>query len=432
MYETECNKERLILVSTASSFKKMPGRPVQEEKDDDGEFYNPSLKELAQLAKTAGADIIGQLTQERPKPHPTHYLGKGKVEELKIYGNAVGATGILCNDELNSAQIKNLNKSLDLKILDRTMIILDIFANRAISAEGKAQVEIAQLKYRLSRLSGLDAQFSRQGGGTGGLGIGARGPGEKKLETGRRHIKERIKQLAEELKEIRAGRAILREKRIQAGLPVIALVGYTNAGKSTLMNALTSANVLAEDKLFATLDTTTRRLKLPAGTEVLITDTVGFIDKLPHHLIQAFRATLEELKYATILLHVVDISKSNFRENSIIIYNVLKELHCLDKPIIEVFNKADIACEECDSNDIYVSAKTGKNLKNLLSVCEETLQSISKKATFIIPYEESHLLNLIHKNCEILSKSYEETGTKIEAYVPSKMHFKLLTFFVEI
>ncbi|MCL2421287.1 MAG: GTPase HflX, partial [Defluviitaleaceae bacterium] len=331
MYETEQNTERLILFCISESSVEGSGDEVE------------GLEELAMLAETAGAEVVGYITQSRPQPHPAHYFGKGKVDELKMYANAMGATGVLCDEELSSTQIKHLDKALGIKILDRTMIILDIFAERAISAEGKAQVELAQLRYRRSRLAGLGAQLSRQGGGTGGgLGIGARGPGEKKLETDRRHIQSRISQLNEELKEIRTGRAVLRERRLQTGVPVISLVGYTNAGKSTLMNALTSADVLVEDKLFATLDTTTRRMELPGGTGTLITDTVGFIDKLPHHLIQAFRATLEELEYATLLLHVVDASNPDHREQMSVVYETLKDLKCLDKPMITAFNKADV------------------------------------------------------------------------------------------
>ena len=373
MYETEQTKERLVLIA------------LTEE-----------LEELALLAETAGAEVVGQMSQERTQPHPAHYLGKGKVEELKVFANSVDATGILCDDELSSSQIKNLSKVLDLKILDRTMIILDIFAERALSAEGKAQVELAQLRYRSSRLTGLGEQLSRQGGtaaaGGAGGGIGARGPGEKKLETDRRHIQSRIKQLNSELKEISQSRAVSRKKRMQTGVPVIALVGYTNAGKSTLINALTSANVLAEDKLFATLDTTTRKIRLPNGTgtsggvgpsdgaDALITDTVGFINKLPHHLIQAFRATLEELKYASILLHVVDVSNPNYMEQMSVVNDTLKDLQCLDKPMICALNKFDIAPPDTPmpggiNSNIAISAKTGYNLPQLLETCKNVIMS---------------------------------------------------------
>ena len=401
MHETEKKTERLILISLVDSFE-----------------------ELEMLAQTAGADVVGYLSQDRERPHPGHYLGSGKVEELKAFVSEMDATGVLCDDELTSTQIKNLDKILaGPKILDRTMIILDIFAERASSAEGKAQVELAQLRYRLSRLAGLGIQLSRQGGGQAGEGgIGSRGPGEKKLETDRRHIQSRINQLKYELKEIAKGRAVLREKRLQTGIPVIALVGYTNAGKSTLMNALSGADVLAEDKLFATLDTTTRKIQLPGGTSVLLTDTVGFIDKLPHHLIQAFRATLEELQYATILLHVVDSSNPNYFDQMTVVKKTLQDLKCADKPTITVFNKADISEP---GGDLHISAKTGENLSQLLLSCESTIQSLRQKISVLIPYSKGHIVSAIHKDCEILSEKHEETGTFIEAYAPEELCLKL-------
>ena len=341
--------------------------------NDDGDI-NLSLAELRELAKTAGIEVVGELVQKRERKHPGTYLGKGKVEELKAYADSLNATGILCDDELSSTQIKNLSETLNLTILDRTMIILDIFANRAITSEGKAQVELAQLKYRSSRLIGLGKQLSRQGGTAGGGGIGARGPGEKKLETDRRHIQSRIKQLNKELNDIKTTRDVLRSRRKQQNIPVISLVGYTNAGKSTLMNTLTKADVLAEDKLFATLDTTTRKIRLPSGKNALLTDTVGFIDKLPHHLIQAFRATLEELRYSTVLLHVVDISDPEHHNQTDVVYSTLKDLKCLDKPLITAFNKSDLI----DLNNfegLCISAKTGLNLSALLEAIDKHIET---------------------------------------------------------
>ena len=399
MHDTEKKSERLVLISLEDSFE-----------------------ELAMLAETAGAEVVGYLSQDRTNPHPGHYLGSGKVEELRLYANELGATGVLCDDELSSNQIKNLDKLLNgLKILDRTMIILDIFAERASSAEGKAQVELAQLRYRRSRLSGLGVQLSRQGGGQGGEGgIGSRGPGEKKLETDRRHIQSRIEQLKAELNDIVKSRSVLRERRLQNGIPVIALVGYTNAGKSTLMNAISGSDVLAEDKVFATLDTTTRKFKLPGGTSALLTDTVGFIEKLPHHLIQAFRATLEELQYATILLHVVDSSNPEHLEQMTVVRKTLQDLQCLDKPMITVFNKADILENGLD-NDLHISAKTGHNLDALLKVCEQTIQTLRQKVRMLVPYNQGNIVSMIHKNCEVISENHEENGTQIEAYVPDEL-----------
>jgi len=406
MHETEKNIERLVLFSLEDSFD-----------------------ELAMLAETAGAEVVGYLSQDRERPHPGHYLGSGKVEELKAFTDELGATGVLCDDELTSTQIKNLDKILNgPKILDRTMIILDIFAERASSAEGKAQVELAQLRYRLSRLSGLGTQLSRQGGGQAGEGgIGSRGPGEKKLETDRRHIQNKINQLKYELKEITKGRAVLRDKRLQTGIPVIALVGYTNAGKSTLMNAISGSDVLAKDKLFATLDTTTRKFELPGGTAALLTDTVGFIDKLPHHLIQAFRATLEELQYATILLHVVDSSNPEYFEQMTVVKKTLQDLKCADKPTITVFNKSDISEP---GGDLHISAKTGENLPQLLFTCEKLIQSFRKKISLLIPYNQGHIVNMVHKDCEILAERHEETGTFIEAYASEALCFRLEPYLV--
>ena len=410
MYLTERDVERLVLISADET---------------------RNLSELEMLAETAGAKVLGQLTQPRSQPHPATYLGKGKLEELQAYASDLNATGILCDDELSSAQIGNLSKATGLKILDRSMIILDIFAERAMSAEGKAQVELAQLRYRLSRLAGLGAQLSRQGGtaaGGGVGGIGARGPGEKKLETDRRHIQSRIRQLNEELADISVNRSVLREKRLSSSVPVLALVGYTNAGKSTLMNALTSAGVLAEDKLFATLDTTTRKIELPGGTTALLTDTVGFIDKLPHHLIQAFRATLEELQYATILLHVVDVANPMYQEQVKVVQETLAELKCTDKPMINVYNKADLAPEFISNGQINISAKTGYHLPELLSTCEEVIQSMRRRMFLLVPYNKGHIVSLIHQNCEILTETHEEEGTKIEIFAPAELCGQLSSY----
>ena len=271
--------------------------------EQDGDDAEDSVAELAELVKTAGATVVGTMIQKRELIHPGTYIGSGKVAELKLLVEELGATGIVCDDELSPAQLRNLEDMLDTKVMDRTLIILDIFAARATTSEGKIQVELAQLKYRLSRLTGLGRSMSRLGGG-----IGTRGPGEKKLEIDRRLIKDRIAQLNRELKEVRQHRDITRAQREKNQMPVAAIVGYTNAGKSTLINTLTNAGVLEEDKLFATLDPTTRVLELSGRQQILVTDTVGFIRKLPHHLIEAFKSTLEEAKYADYILHVVDAS----------------------------------------------------------------------------------------------------------------------------
>ena len=289
--------------------------------EQDGDDAEDSVAELAELVKTAGATVVGTMIQKRELIHPGTYIGSGKVAELKLLVEELGATGIVCDDELSPAQLRNLEDMLDTKVMDRTLIILDIFAARATTSEGKIQVELAQLKYRLSRLTGLGRSMSRLGGG-----IGTRGPGEKKLEIDRRLIKDRIAQLNRELKEVRQHRDITRAQREKNQMPVAAIVGYTNAGKSTLINTLTNAGVLEEDKLFATLDPTTRVLELSGQQQILVTDTVGFIRKLPHHLIEAFKSTLEEAKYADYILHVVDTSNPQHEKQMLIVYETLANL----------------------------------------------------------------------------------------------------------
>jgi len=417
MYETETRREKFILISA--------------EGDARNEDAEDCLRELALLVDTSGGEAVGQLLQRREAAHPGHYLGKGKIEELSDLINETGADGIVADDELTPAQQRNMAKMLGVKILDRTMVILDIFAGRASSAEGKAQVELAQLQYQLSHLSGIGIQLSRQAGGGGirGGGIGTRGPGEKKLETDRRHIRSRIDQLKREINEIKDGRAVLRKKREASAIPVVSLVGYTNAGKSTLMNALTSAGVFAEDKLFATLDTTTRRLALSGGTEILLTDTVGFIHKLPHHLIQAFNATLEELKFADVLLHVVDFANPAYPEQMSVAYQLLSKLGCTGKPIVTAFNKKDAVSEEdvkrspTDANAaacVPISARTGENIPELLDAVEKILQSMRNKIFVLIPYGEGKWVRFAHEKCEIISEEHTEEGTKLSAYADAE------------
>ena len=407
--------------------------------EKDGIDAETNLNELKLLVDTAGAEEAGRIIQKRDGMHPGHYLGKGKVEELKAMVEATDADGIVTDDELTPSQQKNLAKMLNVKVLDRTMIILDIFAGRAQTAEGKAQVELAQLKYSLSHLTGLGISLSRQGGTAGQGSVGNRGPGEKKLELDRRHIRNRIDQLNKELKELRENRALLRKKRERQGIPVVALVGYTNAGKSTLLNALTGADVFAEDKLFATLDTTTRRLEIPdGGAEILLTDTVGFINKLPHHLIQAFRATLEETRFADILLHVVDVSSPQKEEQMATVYETLKSLDCLDKPIVTVFNKADAIEQETvtlvDSkanHTIAVSAKEGTNLQELLAVVTTVIDSARKKMTVLIPYSHGALVSQIHATCKVFALENREDGTYMEISATDEIMEKARVFVVK-
>lgn len=414
LYELEQAGERLILVG------------VEPEDGRGGMEMDACLDELEELVKTAGGVAVGRMVQRRERAHPGHYLGKGKAEELKVMLQAFDATGIVCDDELSPAQLKNLEQILETKVMDRTIVILDIFAAHALSGEGKIQVELAQLKYRLSRLAGIGASLSRLGGG-----IGTRGPGEKKLETDRRHIKERIAELNREAGEIRTHRELLRAQRKKKGTPLVSLVGYTNAGKSTLINALTDAGVLAEDKLFATLDTTTRKVELPNGSEILLTDTVGFIQKLPHHLVQAFRATLEELKYADILLHIVDASNPQREEQMRVVYQTLKELGCGDTPVITVFNKMDLQPElplppDGSARDtVRISAAENNGLDGLLESIERLLQSFRKTMRVMLPYTEGGLIGWVHGRCEILREEHTADGVLLEAAVDEEAENRL-------
>lgn len=396
---------------------------VSVEENDDTE---KSLDELEELARTAGAVTVGRVIQKREQIHPGTYVGKGKIDEIKEFLWETEATGIICDDELSPAQLGNLQDALDTKVMDRTLIILDIFAERASTSEGKIQVELAQLKYRQSRLVGLGKSLSRLGGG-----IGTRGPGEKKLEMDRRLIKGRIAQLNRELKEVKRHREVTREQRNRNHLPVVAIVGYTNAGKSTLLNKLTGASVLEEDKLFATLDPTTRGLKLQSKQEILLTDTVGFIRKLPHHLIEAFKSTLEEAKYADIILHVVDASNPQLDEQMYIVYETLQQLQVVNKPIITAFNKQDKADGKMIIRDfkadyiVKISAKTGEGLNGLLETIEEVLRQQKVLVERIYSYAEAGKIQLIRKYGELLTEEYREEGIFVKAYVPVEIYGKI-------
>ena len=390
------------------------------------EDVDDSLNELEDLVKTASAITVGRIVQNRDAIHPVTYVGKGKIDEIREQIHYLNADGIICDDELTPVQLKNLEQALETKIIDRTLLILDIFAKRAITKEGIIQVELAQLKYRLTRLVGLGHVMSRQGGG-----IGSKGPGEKKLETDRRYIRSHISSLSKELEEIKKHRHLIREQRKKNRLPVVALVGYTNAGKSTLLNKLTMAGVLEEDKLFATLDPTTRQLLLPSGKQVLITDTVGFIRKLPHHLIDAFKSTLEEAKYADILIHVVDSSNETVEKQIHIVYQTLKKLDALDKPIITVFNKQDKLQETVVIKDLKavktlnISAKKGNGLEQLLILIEEVLREQSKYIETIIPYQEGSIMQMIRKYGQIEEENYVNEGVSIKAYLPQEIYAKI-------
>lgn len=404
-------KERVILVG------------VSEQDGDDAE---DSLAELAELVKTAGASVAGTLIQKRELIHPGIYVGTGKVAEIAELLEHTGATGIVCDDELSPAQLKNLETMLNTKVMDRTLIILDIFAARATTSEGKIQVELAQLKYRLSRLTGLGRSMSRLGGG-----IGTRGPGEKKLEIDRRLINDRIAQLNRELKEVVKHREIARAKRERNAVPVVAIVGYTNAGKSTLLNHLTDAEVLEEDKLFATLDPTTRMLELEGHQQVLLTDTVGFIRKLPHHLIEAFKSTLEEAKYADYIIHVVDASNPQRDKQMYIVYETLDHLGVKNKKILTLFNKIDIRTDDDPLQDfradhvLQISATENAGLDAVKDVLQEMLREDKIYIERVIPYAQAGVLQLVRNKGELVSEEYVPEGISIRAYVPMEVYGKL-------
>lgn len=394
--------------------------------EQDGDDAEDSVAELAELVRTAGAVVVGTLIQKRELMHPGTYVGTGKVAEIAAMIAERGATGIVCDDELSPAQLKNLEQMLDTKVMDRTLIILDIFAARATTSEGKIQVELAQLKYRLSRLTGLGRSMSRLGGG-----IGTRGPGEKKLEMDRRLIHARISQLKAELAQVQKHRELIRSKRKKDQMVVAAIVGYTNAGKSTLLNTLTDAGVLEEDKLFATLDPTTRLLELPGGQNILLTDTVGFIRKLPHHLIEAFKSTLEEAKYADIIIHVVDASNPQKEKQMHVVYETLKDLGVKDQPILTLFNKQDrienpeILKDMKADKTLKISAKTGKGLDDLKDELEKILRARSILLERVFPYEKAGLIQIVRAKGQLLEEEYRGDGIYVKAFVPAEIYGKV-------
>ena len=403
-------QERVILVA------------VQRESDDDTE---KSVDELKKLADTAGALTVGRLIQKRESVQAGTYIGKGKIQELKEMGRETGATGIICDDELSPAQMRNLESELETKIMDRTMLILDIFAKHASSAEGKLQVEMAQLKYRMARLVGMRSSMSRVS-----YGIGMRGPGEKKLETDRRLIRDRVSRLGDELEAIEQNRSTNRSKRTKSGIPVAAIVGYTNAGKSTLLNRLTGSDILSADMLFATLDPTTRVFKFENGQELLLTDTVGFIRKLPHHLIEAFHSTLEEACYADFIIHVVDSSNPDAPAHMHVVYETLKKLGVKDKPVITLFNKSDVAADpglkdlNCEKY-LNVSAKTGEGLDAFIDTMEKLLLESKVSVESVIGYKDAGVIDRIRKDGTLLEEKYLPEGIGIKAYISKELYGKI-------
>ena len=410
--ELEHLTERVILVG------------VMEQEDEDTES---SLDELGELADTAGAVVVGRLIQKREKIHPGTYIGKGKLEELQDLIAGTSATGIICDDELSSVQMHHLQEALECKIMDRTLLILDIFAKHARSSEGKIQVELAQLKYRASRLSGLGKSLSRLGGG-----IGTRGPGEKKLEMDRRLIRTRISHLKQELDEVVRHRDVIRASREKSGQKMAALVGYTSVGKSAIFKKMTGADVLEDAKLFATLDTTTRGVPMSSGQELLLVDTVGFIRKLPANLVDAFKSTLEEARYADILIHVVDASSPQMEVQMATVYETLRELSIGEKPVITVFNKQDLLENPGSFRDfqaeasIPTSARTGQGLDKVLEAAEEILRKDKIYIERVIPFDQGGLVQLIRKKGELLQEEYLPEGIFVKAYVSQELYGKLL------
>ena len=411
MYEMEQIDERVILVGIDTGNE---------------DAANRSLDELSELAKTAKAAVVGRLIQPRESAHPGTYIGKGKLTELKDLIWETDATGIICDDELTSAQLGNLEEELSCKIIDRTLLILGIFAARAVSGEGKIQVELAQLRYRASRLAGLGRSLSRLGGG-----IGTRGPGEKKLEMDRRLIRERISRLKKELKDVEKHRELIRTQRKQSGLKVAALVGYTSAGKSSIENVLTNAGILEDAMLFSTLDTTTRSLVLDNTQEILVTDTVGFIRKLPHHLVEAFKSTLEEAKYADIIIHVVDASNPQMDEQMHVVYDTLRQLGAADRPVITLFNKQDKLESAGSYRDfqaeysIPASAKTGEGLAELKKALLEIVRREQIYVERLYDFSEASKIQLIRSRGQLLSEKYVPEGIEVKAYVPKDIYGKV-------
>lgn len=409
MFENKTEEERVLMVAVADG---TPGSSFEEVKK--------SLAELSELVKTAGGVTVGEVIQNREARHPGTYIGKGKIEEVREEIARTEADAVVTDDELSPAQMKNLEDALGIKVMDRTMLILDIFAKHASTREGSVQVELAQLKYRSTRLIGAGSAMSRLGGG-----IGTRGPGEKKLETDRRVIRGRIAQLNRELKEMQKNRDVQRQGRIRSGIPVISIVGYTNAGKSTLLNRLTGAEVLSADMLFATLDPTTRVCETEDGQEMLFTDTVGFIRKLPHHLVDAFRSTLEEARYADIILHVVDASAEEPETAMAVVYETLAGLGIEDKPIITVYNKIDLAGDVIIKDlkaekTVRISAKTGEGVNTLLQTIGEVLREGKYYLEIVIPYDDAGRVAEIRRVGELLFEEYTPEGIAVKAYLPKE------------
>ena len=420
MHETEREVEKVILCGVHTGSLNTLEDTTEE-----------SIGELRELVFTAQAEVVGEMVQNKDHPEASTYFGEGKMEELRIAAETLGASLLIFDDELTGSQIRNIENYTGVRTIDRSTLILDIFAQRAISKEGKIQVELAQLKYSLPRLSGMGIQLSRLGGG-----IGTRGPGETKLESDRRHIHRRINSLEAELKEIQAHRNLQRSRREKDNVVVAALVGYTNAGKSTILNYFTQSDVLAENMLFATLDPTMRKLSLPDGRNAVIVDTVGFIRKLPHHLIEAFKSTLDEAVLADVLIHVVDSSNPEMHTQMRVVDQLIQDLGCRAKRIIAVFNKCDIAPplsprpEGNYTDFVSVSAKDGSGMDELMELLHDALPGKKKEIEVLIPYSDSKTAATLHDGEVILEESYEAEGTKIKLMADESLYAKLRQYII--
>ena len=386
---------------------------------DNGSYnVEASVDELEELAKTANAEVVAKVIQKRPSADSATVLGEGKIEEIAGLAESLEAELLVFDTELTASEIRNIEEVVNIRVIDRTMLILDIFAGRAVTNEGKLQVELAQLRYRLPRLMGIGRSLSRLGGG-----IGTRGPGEKQLETDKRHIRRRIEKLEEELRELTERREFSRRRRKKDNVLTAAIVGYTNAGKSTLLNRLTDAGVLAENKLFATLDLTSRSIELPDGRSVLLIDTVGLIRRLPHHLVEAFKSTLEEAACADIILHVSDISDPEAADKTPTTQQILAELGCGEIPVINVLNKSDLVEYDIPEDDttVKISAKDGTGLERMLSLIAKNLPESAKRMKLLIPYDKAGFSAQIRENGKIFSEEYTENGTLTDALVDIKL-----------
>lgn len=423
--QIESKAERAVLVGLSC-----PGFTAEQDADE------RTMDELRALAETAGAEAVAMTLQRRPAPEARTFIGEGKAEEVKLLAEENEATLILFDNELSPSQTRNLEELIGRTVLDRSALILDIFAQRARTGEGKLQVELAQYQYILPRLAGMWTHLVRQTAGGGKSPIGTRGPGETQLETDRRHIRKRIDKLKADLEQVRQVRAVQRRQRKKTELPMVAIVGYTNAGKSTLLNTLTGADIPANDRLFDTLDPTTRKKRISDTQEILLSDTVGFIRKLPHHLVSAFKATLEELAYADLLLHVVDVSDEDWRIQAETVERVVAQLGAQDIPRVMVYNKAD----KCDPDmipyfrpdeGVAISAKTGEGIDELLKTIERALGRGKHRVRLLIPYSDGAVLDMLHREAQIESTDYAAEGTLVEAIVDDKTYGRVAEYLTE-